>query len=57
MLDSDGGISFDMPISIDNDISFMKSMKLQYNNGNGIWDIVSFLGMDYVDDMQMVCHI
>jgi hypothetical protein len=57
MLDSEGGISFDMPISIDNVISFMKGIKLQYNNDNGIQDIVTFLGMDYVDDIQMVCHI
>ncbi len=57
MLDSGGGISFDMPVSIDNVISFMKGMKLGYNDGNGVWDIVTFLGMDYVDDMQMVCHI
>ncbi len=28
MLDSEGGISFDMPISIDNVISFIKGMKL-----------------------------
>ncbi len=57
MLDSEGGISFDMLVSIDNVISFMKGMKLRYNNGDGIWDVVTFLGMDYVDDMQMVCHI
>ena len=57
MLDSEGGISFDMPASVENVISFMKGMKLCYNNGNGIQDIVIFLGMDYVDDMQMVCHI
>jgi hypothetical protein len=35
----------------------MKGMKLRYNNGNGIWNIVTFGEMDYVDDMQMVCHI
>ncbi len=35
----------------------MKSMKLWYDDGKGIWDVVTFLGMDYVDDMQMVCHI
>ncbi len=36
MLDSDVGISFDMPVSIDNFISFMKGMKLWYNNDNRI---------------------
>ncbi len=57
MLDSECGITFDMPASVENVISFMKGMKLRYNNGNGIQDTVIFLGMDYVDDMQMVCHI
>ncbi len=57
MLDSEGCIFFDMPASVENVISFMKGMKLCYNYGNGIRDIVIFLGMDYVDDMQMVCHI
>jgi hypothetical protein len=57
MLDSEGGISFDMPISIDIVTSFMEGMKLSYDNGNGIWDIVTFLGIDYIDNMQMVCHI
>ncbi len=57
ILDSEGGISFDMPASVENVISFMKGMKLCYNDGNGIRDIVIFLGMDYVDGMQMVCHI
>ena len=51
MLDSEGGISFNMPASVENVISFMKGMKLCYNDGNGIRDIVIFLGMDYVDDM------
>ncbi len=57
MLDSEGGISFDMLFPIDNVISFMKGMKLWYNTGNGIWDIVTLLEMDHVDDIQMVCHI
>jgi hypothetical protein len=57
MLDSEGGISFNMPASVESVISFMKGMKLRYNDGNGIRDIVTFLGIDYVDEMQMVCHI
>jgi hypothetical protein len=56
-MDSDGGISFDMPVSLDNVISFMEGMKLQYNHGNGTRDIVTFLGVNYIDDMQMVCLI
>jgi hypothetical protein len=50
-------MSFEMPASVDDIISFMKGMKLHYNDGNGIRDIVTFLGVDYINDMQMVCHI
>ncbi len=32
-------------------------MKLQYNDGNGTRDIITFLGIDYIDDMQLVCMI
>ena len=46
-----------MPASVDDFISFRKGMKLHYNDGNGIQEIVTFLGKDYVNDMQMVCHI
>jgi hypothetical protein len=56
-LDTEGGMSVEMPASVNDIISFMKGMKLHYNNGNGICDIVTFLGIDYIDDMQMVCHI
>ena len=56
-LDSEGGMSFEMPASVNDIISFMKGMKLCYNNGNGIRDIVTFLGVGYIDDMQRGCHI
>jgi hypothetical protein len=35
----------------------MQGMKLQYNDGNGTQDIITFLGIDYIDDMQFVCMI
>ncbi len=54
---SEGGISFDSPVTFDDVTSFMSGMKLCYNNGNGVCDIVTFLGIDYIDDMQMVCLI
>ncbi len=56
-VDSEGGISFDMPVSIDNIFSFMEGMKLQYNDGNGTQDIVTVLGVYYIDDTQMICCI
>jgi hypothetical protein len=50
-------MSFDIPATIDNAVSFMQGMKLQYNDGNGTRDIITFLGIDYIDDMQLVCMI
>lgn len=38
-------------------IGFIQGMKLLYNNGNGVKDIVTFIGNDYVDGMQRRCNI
>ena len=35
-VDSEGGISFEIPASVNDAISFMRGMKLCYNDGNGI---------------------
>jgi hypothetical protein len=56
-VDSEGGVSFALPATVDNVVSFMRGMKPQYNDSNGTHDIVTFLDIDYVDDMQMVCLI
>ncbi len=32
-------------------------MKLNYNNGSGMRDVVTFIGADFVDDMQIRCKI
>jgi hypothetical protein len=56
-IDSEGGVLFDLPVTVDDVTSFMRGMKLCYNNGNGVRDIVTFLGIDYIDNMQMVCLI
>jgi hypothetical protein len=32
-------------------------MKLRYNDGLGTRDIVTFLGADFVEDMQLKCKI
>ncbi len=37
--------------------SFFKDMCLKYNNGRGTQDIVTFLGDDFVEDMQIKCQI
>ncbi len=37
--------------------SFLHGMKLRYNNGNGTRDIVRFLGVDFIDGMQLKCNV
>jgi hypothetical protein len=32
-------------------------MKLRYNNGNETQDIVTFVGADFVNDMQIKCKV
>jgi hypothetical protein len=50
-------ISMDVPVTLTNFISFFDSVKLQYNDGNVMQDIVTFAGADFVDDMQIKCKI
>jgi hypothetical protein len=38
-------------------VGFIHGMKLLYNSGNGVKDVVTFLGNDYVDGMQRRCNI
>jgi hypothetical protein len=56
-VDSEGGVSFALAATVDNVVSFMKGMKLWYNDGNGTREILTFLDIDYIDDMHMVCLI
>jgi hypothetical protein len=50
-------ITIDIPVTLSNLISFFDGMKLKYNNGNGSRDIVTLIGADFVDDMQIKCTI
>ncbi len=36
---------------------FFKGLKLQHNDGNGTRDIIAFIGVDFIDDMQLKCQI
>ena len=38
-------------------VGLIHGMKLLYNNGNGMKDVVTFLGNDYVDGMQRRCNV
>ena len=40
-----------------NSVSFLNGMCLRYNDGNGTRDIVTFVGADFVDDMQIKCKV
>jgi hypothetical protein len=37
--------------------SFLQGMKLRYNDGHGTRDIVKFIGVDFIDGMQLRCNI
>jgi hypothetical protein len=53
----DNEVTLDMPVTLTNLISFFKDMKLKYNDGQGTRDILTFLGADFGEDMQIKCQI
>ncbi len=53
----DNEITIDFPVTLSNLISFFDGMKLKYNNENRTRDIVTFIGADFVDDMQIKSKI
>ncbi len=53
----DNEISHDVPVTLTNLVSFFQGMCLCYNDGQGTQDIVTFLGADFLDNMQLQCKI
>jgi hypothetical protein len=49
-------VSMDVPVTLTNLISFFDGMRLHYNK-NRTQDIVTFVGADFVDDMQIKCKV
>ena len=54
---SDNEISLEVPVTLTNLVSFFQGMGLRYNDGQGTRDIVTFLGADFIEDMQLKCKI
>jgi hypothetical protein len=54
---SDNEITIDVPATVENMSSFFKGLKLWYNDGNGTPNIVTFIGVDFIDNMQLKCQI
>ncbi len=50
-------ITLDIPMTVQNMSLFLQGMKLRYNNGNGMRNVVQFLGVDFIDGMQLKCNI
>ena len=50
-------VTLDIPMTVQNMSSFLQGMKLRYNDGNGMRDVVQFLGVDFIDGMQLKCNI
>ena len=53
----DNEVTLDIPVMLTNLVSFLKDMRLKYNDGQGTRDIVTFLGADFGEDMQIICQI
>jgi hypothetical protein len=49
----DNGIVIDVPLTLTNLISFFDGIQLRFNDGSGTRDVVTFIGTDFVDDMQI----
>jgi hypothetical protein len=54
---SDDNISLDIPMTLTNLVSFFQGMCLRYNDGQGTCDIMTFLGSDFLNNMQLQCKI
>ncbi len=54
---SDDEVSLDVPVTLTNLVSFFQGMRLRYNDVQGTRDIVTFLGADFIDGMQLKCKI
>jgi hypothetical protein len=50
-------VSLDVPVALTNLVPFFQGMRLRNNDGQGTRDIVTFLGADFLDDMQPKCKI
>jgi hypothetical protein len=54
---SDSKVSITVPVTVTNLVSFFQDMRLQYNDGQGAQNVVTFLGADFFDDIQLKCKI
>ncbi len=54
---SNNEISIDVPATVENMSTFFKGIKFWYNDGHGTWDNITFIGVDFIDDMQLKCQI
>jgi hypothetical protein len=50
-----GEVTLDVPLPLTDMLSFLQGMKLRYNDGCGIRDIVTFFVINFVEDMRLKC--
>ncbi len=50
---SDEEIFLDVPMTLTNLVSFFQGMRLRYNDDQGTQDKLTFLGADFIEDMQL----
>ncbi len=54
---SNNEIFLEVSVTLTNLVSFFQGMRLCYNDGQRTQDIVTFLGADFIEDMQLKCKI
>jgi hypothetical protein len=57
IVQENGDMTFEVPLTLENMVAFLQNMKLRYNYGLGTRDIVTFLGTNFVEDMRLKCKI
>ncbi len=57
IVQGNGDVTLDVPLTLTNLVAFLQGTKIRYNDGLGTRDIVTFLGIDFVEDMRLKCKI
>jgi hypothetical protein len=53
IIQGNGDMTLKVLMTLENTVAFLQNMELRYNDGSGTWDIVTFLGTNFVEDMRL----
>ncbi len=57
IVQGNGDKTLKVPKALENTVAFLQNMKLRYNDGLGTQNIVTFLGINFIEDMRLKCKI